>query len=49
MNQRYNDITKRPKLKENQPGILKIYACCWKFQQWPLVQERPLSGLPICL
>ena len=25
MSQRYNDNTKKPKLKETQPGILKIY------------------------
>ena len=25
--------TKRPKPKENQLGILKIYAFCWKIQQ----------------
>ena len=30
---RYNDNTKRPKWKENQLGILKIYAFCWKIQQ----------------
>ena len=30
---RYNDNTKRPKLKENQLGILKIYAFCRKIQQ----------------
>ena len=33
MNQRYNDNTKRPELKENQLGILKIYAFCQKIQQ----------------
>ena len=33
MTQRYNDNTKRPKPKENQLGILKIYAFCQKFQQ----------------
>ena len=33
MSQRYNDNTKRPKPKENQLGILKIYAFCWKIQQ----------------
>ena len=33
MNQRYNDNTKRPQLKENQPGILKINVSCWKIQQ----------------
>ena len=33
MRQRYNDHTKRPKPKENQLGILKIYAFCQKIQQ----------------
>ena len=31
--QRYSDNTKRPKPKENQLGILKIYAFCQKIQQ----------------
>ena len=30
---RYSDNTKRPKSKENQLGILKIYAFCQKIQQ----------------
>ena len=33
MSQRYNDDTKRPKSKENQLEILKIYAFCQKIQQ----------------
>ena len=33
MSQRYNDNTKRPKLKENQLGILKVYVFCQKIQQ----------------
>ena len=33
MKQRYNDNTKRPKPKENQLGILNIYAFCQKIQQ----------------
>ena len=33
MSQRYNDNTKRPKPKENQLEILKIYVFCQKFQQ----------------
>ena len=33
MSQRYNGDTKRPKPKEIQLGILKIYAFCWKIQQ----------------
>ena len=32
MRQRYNN-TKRPKPKENQLGILKIYPLCQKIQQ----------------
>ena len=32
MSQRYNDNTKRPKPKENQLGILKIYAFYQKIQ-----------------
>ena len=33
MSQRYNDKTKRPQMKGNQPGILKIYVFCQKIQQ----------------
>ena len=33
MRQIYNDNTKKPKPKENQLGILKIYAFCLKIQQ----------------
>ena len=33
MRQRYNNNTKRPKPKENQLEILKIYAICQKIQQ----------------
>ena len=33
MSRRYNDNTKRLRLKENQPEILKIYILCWKIQQ----------------
>ena len=33
MRQRYNNNTKRPKPKENQLGILKIYAFCQEIQQ----------------
>ena len=29
----YNDNTKRPKTQDDQPGISKIYAFCWKIQQ----------------
>ena len=32
MSQRYNDNKKRPKPKENQLGILKVYIFCWKIQ-----------------
>ena len=33
MSQRYNDNIKRPKLKENQLGILKMFAFCQKILQ----------------
>ena len=33
MSERYNDNIKRPRPKENQPGILKIYTIYWKIQQ----------------
>ena len=33
MSQRHNDNIKIPKPKENQLGILKIYAFCWNIQQ----------------
>ena len=33
MRKRYTDNTKRPKPKENQRGIIKIYAFCQKIQQ----------------
>ena len=33
MSQRYNDNTIRPKPKQNEPGILKIYRFCQKIQQ----------------
>ena len=32
---RYDGNTKRPKPKENQPEILKIYAFCQKFSRGP--------------
>ena len=31
--QKHSENTKRPKSKENQLGILKIYAFCQKIQQ----------------
>ena len=40
MTQKYNDNTKRPKLKQNQLGILKIYIFCWKKQQRSIFQNR---------
>ena len=33
MDQWYKDDTKRPNWKENQLGILKIYAFCRKIEQ----------------
>ena len=42
---RYSDDTKRPKLKENQLGILKIYTFCQKkISRGPRAQERVLLG-----
>ena len=38
MSQRYNDNIKRPKLKENQLGILKMFAVCQK------ILQRALAG-----
>ena len=38
MRQRHNGNTKRPKSKENQQGILKIYAFCQK-----ICQQRALG------
>ena len=37
----------RPKLKENQPGILKIYAFCQIIQQGTSSPEGMLLGLRI--
>ena len=45
MSQRYNDSTKMPQLKENQPGILKIYAFCWKIQQRGLGPGDSAAGV----
>ena len=33
MSQSYKGNAKRPKLKQNQLGILRIYAFCQKIQQ----------------
>ena len=33
MSQRYDDNTKRPKPRDDQQGILKIYAFCREIQQ----------------
>ena len=49
MSQRYNDNTERPKLKENQLGILEVYTFCRKFSRGPQVQDRVLLGLRIYL
>ena len=45
MSQRYNDNTKKPKLNETQPGILKIYICCWKIQQKGLSAGESAAGI----
>ena len=34
MSQRNNENTKRPKPKENELEILKMYTFCWKIQHW---------------
>ena len=45
MSQIYNDNTKRPKLKENQLVILKIYAFCQIIQQKALGQGETATEL----
>ena len=49
MSQRYNDKTKRPKPKENQLEILKIYAFCQKIQQRALAPAESAAGVTIYL
>ena len=49
MSQRYNDNTKRPKPKENQLEILKIYAFCQKIQQRALAPAESAAGVTIYL
>ena len=44
MRQRQNN-TRRPKSKENQLGILKIYAFCQKIQQRASGPEESTSGV----
>ena len=46
---KYSDNTKRPKSKENQLGILKIYAFCQKIQQRALGTGESTAWLPIYL
>ena len=46
---KYNGNTKRPKPKENQLRILKIYGVCQKFSRGPWAQERALLGLCVSL
>ena len=45
MSQKHNGNTKRPKLKENQVGILKIYAFCQKIQQKALGPGESTAGV----
>ena len=45
MGQRYNDNTKRPKSKENQLEILKIYTFCQKVQQRALGPGESTAGV----
>ena len=45
MGQRYNGNTKRPKPKENQLGILKLYTFCGKIQQRALGPGESATGV----
>ena len=45
MNQRNNDNTKWPNLKENQQQILKIYSFCQKIQQRALSPKDSTAGV----
>ena len=45
MSQRYNHNIKRPKPKENQLGIWKIYAFCQKIQQRALGPGEKAAGV----
>ena len=45
MSQGYNGNTKRPKPKENQQGILKIYSFCQEIQQRALGQAESTAGV----
>ena len=45
MRQRYNGNTERPKPKENQLGILKIYAFCQKIQHRASGQTESTAGV----
>ena len=45
MSQRYNDNKKRPKPKENQLGILKVYTFCWKIQQRASIPSENVAGV----
>ena len=49
MSERYNDNTERLRLKENQLGILKVYAFCEKIQQRASSPEESAAGLHIYL
>ena len=48
LSQRYNYSTKRPKLKENQLGILKIYAFCQINQQRASAPAESTAEVNIC-
>ena len=45
MSQRYRDNTKRPNRKENQLGILRMYAFCQKIQQTALDPGESAAGV----
>ena len=45
MSQTYNDNMKRPKLKEDQLGILKSFTFCWKIQKTVLGPVESAAGV----
>ena len=49
MSQRYNDNPKRPTLKVNQLGILKIYVFCPKIQQRALGSRESTAGVTVSI
>ena len=45
MSQRCNDNIKKPKLQDNQLGILKIYIFCLKIHEKALGPEESAAGV----